>query len=63
MPDLKGRVINQDLPHVVTNTIDHPGVEKSAHDFWKPQIIKREILIHNQTIASADIAQMPKSTT
>ena len=39
-PSLNGRIINQDLPHVVTNTIEYPGVEKSAHDFWIPQTIK-----------------------
>ncbi len=39
-PALKGRVINQDLPHVVANTIEYPGVERSSHDFWTPQVIK-----------------------
>ena len=40
LPGLKGRVFNQDLPHVVSNTIPYPGVEQSAHDFWKVQPIK-----------------------
>ena len=40
VPNARGRIINQDLPHVVKNTIQFPGVEKSAHDFWTPQAIK-----------------------
>ena len=40
LPSLKGRVFNQDLPHVVANTIGHPGVEQSPADFWVEQPIK-----------------------
>lgn len=40
VPGMLGRVINQDLPHVVANTIEHPEVEKSAHDFFSEQPIK-----------------------
>lgn len=40
IPELKGRVFNQDLEHVVANTVDHPGVERSAHNFWTEQPIK-----------------------
>jgi hypothetical protein len=47
VPELRGRVVNQDLPHVVVNTIEHPGVEQSAHDFWIAQPIKGEKLGHS----------------
>lgn len=40
VPEMVGRVVNQDLPHVVANTIEHPGVEQSAHDFFTEQPIK-----------------------
>lgn len=42
VPDLRGKVYNQDLPHVVVKTIKHPGVDQSAHDFWTLQPIKGE---------------------
>ena len=42
LPGLKGRVFNQDLPHVVTNTINYRGVEQSVADFWLEQPIKRK---------------------
>ncbi|ETN43615.1 uncharacterized protein HMPREF1541_02774 [Cyphellophora europaea CBS 101466] len=37
---MQGRIINQDLPTVVANTIEHPGVEQCPHDFFTEQPIK-----------------------
>ena len=42
LPNLKGRVFNQDLPHAVSKTIIYPGVEQSPADFWVGQPIKGE---------------------
>jgi hypothetical protein len=57
-PDLKGRVINQDLPHVVEQTIEYPGVERSAHDFWTPQVIKGWSVLHSVML---HLTQNPRS--
>ena len=60
-PSLKGRVINQDLPHVVANTIEYPRVERSAHDFWTPQVRKGMSLWQESDVAHA--FQVPRSIT
>lgn len=39
-PDLKGRVIFQDLPHTIAEAGTTPGIEGMAHDFFTPQPIK-----------------------
>lgn len=47
-PDVSGRLVLQDLPHVVSsidkNTL--PGVELAAHDFFTPQPIKGRLKFH-----------------
>lgn len=39
-PNLKGRIILQDLPPSLEQSIAHPSVERMVHDFFKPQPIK-----------------------
>ncbi|KAF2653889.1 O-methyl transferase B [Lophiostoma macrostomum CBS 122681] len=39
-PDVKGRVILQDLPHSIAKALHTPGVENMEHDFFQPQPIK-----------------------
>lgn len=39
-PDAPGRVILQDLPHVVEQAMPHDGVEKMGHSFFTPQPVK-----------------------
>ena len=41
-PDLKGRMIFQDLPEVFAGRENIPGVTAMAHDFFTPQPIKGE---------------------
>lgn len=42
LPEVKGRVVNQDLPHVVSKTLVCPEVEQSPADFWVGQPIEGE---------------------
>lgn len=39
-PDLKGRVILQDLPQAIDMALQTPGVENTVHDFFTPQPVK-----------------------
>ena len=39
-PDLKGRVILQDLEGPIRGRLEHAGVEAMVHDIFKPQPIK-----------------------
>ncbi|KAI9822944.1 MAG: hypothetical protein M1826_000326 [Phylliscum demangeonii] len=39
-PDAPGRVVLQDMPPVIAQSIPHDGFEKMATDFWTPQPIK-----------------------
>lgn len=39
-PNLPGRCVNQDLPHVVEGQKLEAGVESMAHDFFTPQPLK-----------------------
>lgn len=36
-PDLKGRVVLQDLPHTIQRALSTPGVENMVHDLFEPQ--------------------------
>lgn len=40
MAHLPGRLLNQDLPHMVANIPSQEGVESQAHDFFSEQPIK-----------------------
>ena len=40
LPELKGRVILQDLPMVIPQAIPTPGVETQAIDMWQGQPVK-----------------------
>lgn len=44
LPDIPGRVILQDLEEVIPHALQTPGVERSAHDFWKAQPVKGIII-------------------
>ena len=63
-PDAKGRLILQDLPHVI-GSIDESswdkGVEKTTHDFFTPQPIKGESihLPRDLVYPSPNIARNP----
>jgi hypothetical protein len=39
-PDLRGRVVLQDLPHTIEKAMETPGVENMAHDFFEEQPVK-----------------------
>ncbi|KJZ74378.1 hypothetical protein HIM_06188 [Hirsutella minnesotensis 3608] len=39
-PDIPGRVIVQDLPHIIEHAMSTPGVENLAHNFFEPQPVK-----------------------
>lgn len=39
-PDLRGRVILQDLPHAIEAALSTPGVQNMVHDFFSPQPVK-----------------------
>jgi hypothetical protein len=39
-PELQGRFIVQDLPHVINNAVKKEGIEYLAHDFFTDQRIK-----------------------
>ena len=39
-PNLKGRVIVQDLEHAISRRLEYPGVEGIVHDFFDEQPIK-----------------------
>jgi hypothetical protein len=39
-PDLKGRVIVQDLEHAISRRLEYPGVEGIVHDFFAKQPIE-----------------------
>lgn len=41
-PDLKGRMVFQDVPEVFAGVQSVPGVEGMGHDFFKPQPVKGE---------------------
>lgn len=41
-PNLKGRVILQDLPDVIENALPVPGMEKMSHNYLEEQPIKGE---------------------
>ena len=42
-PDLKGRMVFQDLPPVIAGRENLDGVEGIGHDFFQPQPIKGEV--------------------
>ena len=39
-PNVRGRVILQDMQHSIDNALPTPGVENMTHDFFQPQPIK-----------------------
>lgn len=39
-PELKGRVILQELPHTISQAMTTPGVENMGHDLHDPQPVK-----------------------
>lgn len=39
-PDLKGRIILEDLPKTIEQALPVPGLEKIGIDFWKEQPVK-----------------------
>ncbi|KAI0003924.1 O-methyl transferase B [Xylariaceae sp. FL0662B] len=39
-PDVRGRIILQDLPATIAQSLPTPGVEKMAHDYLQPQPVK-----------------------
>lgn len=54
-PDLKGRVVLQDLPHSVAAALNTPGVENMPHDMFEPQPVLgakfyyMRAVLHNQS--------------
>lgn len=36
-PNLKGRVVLQDLPHTIQRALSTPGVDNMVHDLFEPQ--------------------------
>lgn len=41
-PDVKNKVIVEDIPDTIAQAIPHPGVETKAQDFFEPQTITGE---------------------
>lgn len=39
-PNIKGRVILQDMPHSIERALKTEGVENMEHNFFEPQPIK-----------------------
>ena len=62
LPDLKNRIIVQDMEPVLEHAIKHPGVELMAHDFWQPQPIKGKSL-QASGYSCTDSAQARRFTT
>lgn len=44
-PDIKGKIIYQDLPPVLAHGLQIPGVESMAYDFWQEQPVKGNLYI------------------
>ena len=51
-PQLKGRVILQDLPEVLQRAVPIEGVELMPHDFWTPQPVKGNLPSMNMLLLS-----------
>ncbi|ROV89818.1 hypothetical protein VMCG_09489 [Cytospora schulzeri] len=45
-PDVRGRVILQDLPSTLAHSLQTPGVEAQEHDFFEPQPVKGAKFYH-----------------
>ena len=50
-PDLPGRFVVQDLPHVVSGLNLDAEVESMAHDFFTPQPLQGELFLFDQVPA------------
>ena len=40
LPDVRNKIILQDMPATLDHAIKHDGVEVMAYDFWQPQVVK-----------------------
>lgn len=65
-PDLPNKIILEDQPATLSMAIDHPGVQRQAQDFWKPQVIKGSRIYYLRNImhdyADAQAAEILRRT-